>query len=299
MQISVKNRTIPYGYQGANGNIIIHPNESVIVTMICQAYISGTSLLNIANRLTEQQIEYMPGTASWNKSRIKRIIEDERYLGTDKYPEIISIDIFQAMQQIKNERNTQKDTDRQSEIFQIGIPVLCPECKKPLIRRQDKRCKCKGRWSCEQQDGCKTLIAKDDSELLADITAIINQLISNPWSVRANEERRTETSIELQRLNNEIGFMLDSNDIDKTALRKKLFECMAQKYKKIDSTRYSTQRLIDELIATEPLDTFSPDLLKKIAKAIMLQKDGTVALILTNDQIIRKESDDGSHNPTT
>ena len=165
MQISVKNRTIPYGYQGINGNIIIHPNESVIVTMICQAYISGTSLLNIANSLTEQQIEYMPGTASWNKSRIKRIIEDERYLGTDKYPEIISIDIFQAMQQIKNERNTQKDTDRQAEIFQIGIPVLCPECQKPLIRRQDKRCKCTGRWSCEQHGGCKTLIAKEDAEL--------------------------------------------------------------------------------------------------------------------------------------
>ena len=266
--------------------------------MICQAYISGTSLLNIANRLTEQQIEYMPGTASWNKSRIKRIIEDERYLGTDKYPEIISIDIFQAMQQIKNERNTQKETDRQAEIFQIGIPVLCPECQKPLIRRQDKRCKCKGRWYCGHE-GCKTLITKEDAELLADITTIINQLIGNPWSIRANEDHRSEPSIELQRLNNEIGFMLDSNDINKTALRKKLFECMAKKYKEIDSTRYSTQRLIDELIATEPLDTFSPDLLKKIAKAIMLQKDGTVGLILINDQIIRKESDDGSHNPTT
>ena len=35
------------------------------------------------------------------------------------------------------------------------------------------------------------VLAKDDSELLADITAIINQLISNPWSVRANEERRS------------------------------------------------------------------------------------------------------------
>ena len=57
--------------------------------------------------------------------------------------------------------------------------------------------------------------------------------------------------------------------------------------------------MIDELIATEPLDTFPPDLLKKIAKAIKLQKDGTVGLILTNDQIIRKESNDGSHNPTT
>ena len=86
----MKNRTIPYGYTYAEGRIILHPQESEIVREVCQDYLSGQSMLWIAQGLNNRMIEYMVGVYGWNKARIKRIIEDKRYLGDEKYPAIIN-----------------------------------------------------------------------------------------------------------------------------------------------------------------------------------------------------------------
>lgn len=82
----MKNRTLPYGYQCCNGITVPQPQESEIVKRICESYLNGQSLLTIASWLNEEQIEYMPGVIGWNKARLKRIIEDERYLGKEPYP---------------------------------------------------------------------------------------------------------------------------------------------------------------------------------------------------------------------
>lgn len=133
----MKNRTLPYGYQCCNGITVPQPQESEIVKRICESYLNGQSLLTIATWLNEEQIEYMPGVIGWNKARLKRIIEDERYLGKEPYPAILAEETYTAMQQIKEKRNTQKDTDRKTDIFQIAVPVKCPNCGKRLIRRHD------------------------------------------------------------------------------------------------------------------------------------------------------------------
>ena len=106
----MKNRTLPYGYQCCNGITVLHPQESEIVKRIFESYLNGQSLLTIATWLNEEQIEYMPGVIGWNKARLKRIIEDERYLGKEPYPAILAKETYTAMQKIKEKRNTQKDT---------------------------------------------------------------------------------------------------------------------------------------------------------------------------------------------
>ena len=94
----MKLRTVPYGYLFEDGVIEIHPQERETVTEICKAYLGGDSLLQIAERLNANGIEYMPGVAGWNKARLKRIIEDERYLGKEPYPTILDQGTFDAMQ---------------------------------------------------------------------------------------------------------------------------------------------------------------------------------------------------------
>ncbi len=128
---------------------------------ICKAYLADDSLLTIAQQLNEKQIEYMPGVLGWNKSRIKRIIEDERYLGTELYPAILDEKTYFDIQNLKSEKNTQKKIDRKSDIFQISVPIKCPVCGCEMYRRHDSRCKCKQRWIC-QNDNCRTLIPKTD-----------------------------------------------------------------------------------------------------------------------------------------
>ena len=77
----MKMRNIPFGYRMENGKIIFHPTESQAVKDIFSDYLGGQSLLKIAQSLNERQVEYLPGTTGWNKARLKRIIEDKRYIG--------------------------------------------------------------------------------------------------------------------------------------------------------------------------------------------------------------------------
>ena len=115
----MKIRNIPFGYQMENGRITPHPAESETVREIFTAYLDGQSLLQIANSLNERNIEYMPGVTGWNKARLKRIIEDERYLGSESYPAMIGQADFSEAQKIKAERNTAPCADCTTAVLPI------------------------------------------------------------------------------------------------------------------------------------------------------------------------------------
>ena len=97
----MKKRNIPFGYQYQNGMITTHPQEVAVLNRIFSEYQKGMSLLEIASRLNDENIEYQPGVTGWNKSRIMRLIEDVRYTGRDSFPAIIDEDTHQAMMGIK------------------------------------------------------------------------------------------------------------------------------------------------------------------------------------------------------
>lgn len=85
-----KNRVIPFGYCMKNGEITVNFTESKAVVRIFEEYLNGSSLLQIAKLMEFEKIRYTADSEHWNKNMIKRIIENEKYLGTDKYPQIIS-----------------------------------------------------------------------------------------------------------------------------------------------------------------------------------------------------------------
>ena len=59
------------------------------------------------------------------ESRIKRIIEDERYLGTSSHPPIIDEDMHKTLMLINRKRIRQKHIDRKSDIFNpLGVLIL-------------------------------------------------------------------------------------------------------------------------------------------------------------------------------
>lgn len=124
----MKNRTVKYGYAYQNGIITINPTESMTVKRIFDLYISGLSLLKIAQLLTSENIEYMPGEVSWNKGKIKRIIDDDIYTGIDLYPSVVSKETYDKANKVKTARDTQKNVDRESDIYKLNVPILCANC---------------------------------------------------------------------------------------------------------------------------------------------------------------------------
>ena len=83
-----KNRTIPFGYCMKNGEITTEPKEVYAVVAIFDEYLKGRSLSEIAKLMQSEKIRYNAVSDKWNKNMVKRIIENERYLGTEKYPQL-------------------------------------------------------------------------------------------------------------------------------------------------------------------------------------------------------------------
>ena len=294
----MKIRNIPYGYQYKNGSIAIQEKETETVKRIFTEYLNGLSLLKIAEHLNNEQIEYMLGVCGWNKSRIKRIIEDERYLGTNGYPPIIDEDTHKTLIQIKSEKNTQKGTDRKADIFNLGVPILCPKCGSKMCRRHDSNRKCQDWWLC-QNDNCKKTIGISDNDLIYGITECLNTIISNPDIIETVTAVDKESSLDVRRLENEIIRMLDSHGFDKSSLRKKMLECVSVKYRNIDSRKYISEKLKADFANASPLINFSMDLFNRTVKTITFSTDDAVSIILINDQQIGKEQSSNANSSYT
>lgn len=291
----MKIRNIPYGYQYKNGSIAIQEKETETVKRIFTEYLNGLSLLKIAEQLNNEHSEYMPGVCGWNKSRIKRIIEDERYIGSNGYPPIIDEDTHKTLMLIKLEKNTQKHIDRKSDIFNLGVPILCPKCGSKMCRRHDSNRKCQDWWLC-QNNNCKNIISISDNDLIYGITECLNTVISNPDIIETITDVDKEPSLDVRRLENEISMMLDSHSFDKNILRKKMLECVSLKYGNIDSQKYISKRLKTDFANASPLINFSMDLFSRTVKAITFSDDGAANIILINDQQIGKEQSDDTNS---
>ena len=74
-------RTIPFGYQMRQGRIVREETESATVREIFNRYLQSESLQHIAEALTTEGIRYRQHSTSWNKGMVKRILENEHYLG--------------------------------------------------------------------------------------------------------------------------------------------------------------------------------------------------------------------------
>lgn len=122
-----KNRTIPFGYCMKNGEIITELTESRAVVRIFEEYLNGSSLLQIAKLMEFEKIRYTTDSDQWNKNMIKRIIENKKYLGNDKYPQIISKTFFVQA----NEKRISKATSVitiSEDLQEIRNRTYCSEC---------------------------------------------------------------------------------------------------------------------------------------------------------------------------
>lgn len=289
----MKVRTLPFGYCLADGKVVTHPHESQIVREVCSIYLQGKSMLQIAEWLNEKAIEYMPGVIAWNKARIMRILEDKRYLGDDKFPVITEQEVHDKILKLKYERNDQKAVDRKSDFFKINVPVKCSKCGSIMKRKKDSRRLVSSRWVCTN-NGCNISVRKSDEALLSDITEILNELIANPHIITIPVGTESEPSIELIRLNNEISRLFDSPQIDREVARAKMLEYASLKYQETDLTVSITQQLHDIFTEAVPLQSFCPHLFDRTVDEIRLHTDGTIGIVLTNKQEIKKGGQNGT-----
>jgi len=272
-----------------NGLIVICLKEVDTVKQIFSQYLNGENLTNIAERLTENQIEFLPGEYNWNKSRIKRMIEDKRYIGGDNYPAIIDKDTFQRANVEKNNRIRNINPVITAEKKLLTNKVICSNCGRRLFHNTDSRLKNSEKWFCKNED-CKFSVHMTVAKLEHEITEILNLLISQPKLVEYEEtDIPAELSIEIIRMENEIERQLESIGFNKNEIQNMILQCAAKKYDAYKSVQHITDRLKADFEKSSPLSAFNAELFDRTVSAVVIDKDKKVSLKLKNNKIIRKE----------
>jgi hypothetical protein len=289
----MKLRTIPYGYAVQNGETVPHPGESKVIRRIFKDYLGGASLLKIAQALTAEKVEFLPGRCDWNKNRVKRILEDTRYLGTDTYPALINEDMHHRAQAVKDSNNNQLN---KSEVpFRLSCPVEC-FCGAKMNRRHDTRRKSSQElWTCQNPER-KRIVNINDDALFAGITELLNRLINDPSLIQTGSAK-PDPPIAVRRLQNEVDRQLDSFNFEKEQVKAAILSLAAAKYRQADEQKIISQMMRAELEKQAPLSHFSPELFKRTVSKMLFDGNGNPVLVLKNDQNIGKESDhaDGSN----
>lgn len=158
-----------------------------------------------------------------------------------------------------------------------------------MLRRHDSRYKVQQRWLCENEE-CRTLIKIADSDLLEAVNSIFTEI--KPEFINQTDTIKSEPSMAVRLVNNEIAQLFDTAEIDKDTLRKKLLEGVSKRYDDIDNAPYITRKLQAELAGEHTTESIQR--INKTVSEIILYTDLTVGIILLNGQFIRKEQVHGT-----
>ena len=176
------NRKLPFGYKMVMGEIVVHPQEAQTVRDIYARYLAGASFNDITDHLKEKGPPY-DADKPWNKNMVARILEDNRYAGTDRFPAILDADQMKETTQRRSERKP---------------AVQITEAQKTL---------CNGRPS--------TAVESQVLSLLNGLAAALEQIKPQPQTVNRGElaemERRFSAALTTS--------PLDENNAKELALR--------------------------------------------------------------------------------
>lgn len=283
----MSNRYIPFGYGFEGGQPVPHPTESEIVGEIFTRYCTGESLKAIAADLSSRRIEYSPGKTAWDKARIKRILENSKYIGGGDYPAIIEKEQFVSANLKKETANTNKLTvDDDIKLFKEI--TVCAKCGKKLIRRADSRFSEPVSWKCTE---CGWTIRLSDQQFKEQIIDAMNSLIADPNLVWPDDEPQEVYSLESKRLLNEFHRALDSGRSSEDELIKLVMHIGSANYQAINSQEAISARLAADFGKANPQPVFQREIFQRTVRRIQLTQSGGITLELQNNHIIteRKE----------
>lgn len=222
-----KNRVIPYGYKFVDGKFCIEEQESEILQSIIDDYLTGSSYKTIAERLTSENVEYTTDKSLWNKNMIARILKNEVYKGTEKYPQIIDEERYNQIQSAMKPYVINQN----KEVTKIRKLLYC-FCG----NRLEKRRKHSGeeRWYCEE-DRLHISQKLNGDIIMEQFHEILNQSFNQNTLYSSMQDDEVAT-IELVKLENETSRAINSGEItNKEEIEQKVIEIAQLKYEKIIS----------------------------------------------------------------
>lgn len=291
-----KNRVIPFGYCMKNGEITPAPKEVYAVTTIFSEYLNGSSLLQIVKLMESQEIRYTVNSNHWNKNMVKRIIGNEKYLGNDKYPQIIDENTFKTA----NEKRVKKATSVcviSEDLQEIRNRTYCSECSHRLSRiggncRHEK-------WDCRNPDCYRFEYQLTDRMIIGAVLTVLNTAIANPNLLESDSEICAYSpTADVIRKQNEINQMMDSAQPDLDRVKAEIFRLAEMKY---DCCTYNdnlqkTAEIKTVLENYEQLNTLDIGLFKACVSRILISHFCTIDVGFINGTTIKNITERKNEN---
>ena len=127
-------RTILFGYNKHQFEYSVNAEEAKIVKRIFKEYISGRTLLQIGNTLTEEKVVYYRDRTLWSKQAIRRIIENKHYVGDESYPAIIDREMFEKANLLRLGKGGDREKDSEG-IHYFKYHTECMRCGARITRK--------------------------------------------------------------------------------------------------------------------------------------------------------------------
>lgn len=273
------NRMISYGYGIKGERLCVVEKEAEIVKRIFSEYTEGKLLQDIADELTQEQIEFFMGNCVWNKNRIARIIDNEKYIGADGYPQIINDDDFAYVKQLKEKKGAKKIHFDEITEYLRNNKIICSQCGAPM--RRISKWRSREKWLCRQ--GCGNEIYVSDNVVFGGISSILYQISQNPDCVRPIKEDK-KPDLEIRRRMSEINRLLSSSNPSFSVGKKMIFSLAELKFESGNNKTPDiyTDMLIDETPEELMKERVSKDFAEKYFDKIYVDEQGYVKIRFIN-----------------
>lgn len=288
-----KIRYIPYGYTMRNGRTVISNEEAEVIREIFKAYLGGASLKAIAEELTGRRIPYTQKTATWDKARIARIIDNAKYVGTEEYDPIIDEDIYEAAVSLKTARQRNTFEKENDAIALLRDLVRCDCCGHLMKREVSTKHRIRESWNCTN-DECGLRVRISDAQLLETITVLINRIILNNHLLQPKPRKRYEPDAQVAKIGNEIALELEQDDPNEDLIIQKTIEMASLMYEQTSAKldlEVSIARKLAQTMVTQ--DEFNRDYFAALASYVTLGAQGRVVLHTKTETEVALE--DGSN----
>lgn len=278
----MKNRKIPFGYVYKDGAIHTVASEKMVVEIIFKSYIDGASLKSIAEKLTEDGVEYLPCESNWNKSRIKRLIEDTRYSGSDGYPIIINENVQEKALSIMKSKYLIDHTALTGTAKLVSGLAECACCGAKM-KRLGEGDTGYTRWYCQNNE-CRISLRNTD-ELMEDCLLELLKTAKEYGLKPISNDADMSNNLEIKRMSNDMLRKLASKQYDAEIMKNDVMSIASQKYSAITGTEHLTEYINKTLKDANQVTT---ELLKTIADSVLLDRE-SISIKLIDGNILRKE----------
>ena len=282
------NRYLAFGYKIADGKLYVEETEAELVKAAFTLYAAGKSYSQIAGRFTLSGIRYNIDSDKWNKNMVKRIIENDKYIGRNGYPQIIEEKLYNKANKTRLSKVVKKPPDTAELDNFLRTHSECPICSSP-IKRQNQ---CYGEnrsvaYKCTNSV-CPAKSVKEN-RLVNLITELLNK-IADDLSLA---DEPVITAIPNDELTDDMAndiYIKMLTEYDKDEVLADIYELAKVKFRNSIKTDMSavTERIKKELckygILTEP----HLPLMQKIISKFYVGGQDELSILLTNGKLITR-----------